>query len=59
MFVFFALVIMGSLPSTIKEPNIRALKTLLVTGGLKVKTQPLTGPILVGGCYFGPLDIAE
>ena len=32
---------MGSLPSTIKEPQIRALKTLLVTHGLKVMTHNL------------------
>jgi hypothetical protein len=32
---------LGSLLSTIKEPQIRALKSLLVTYGLKVKTHDL------------------
>lgn len=32
---------MGYLPSATKEPQIRALKTLLVTRGLKVKTHDL------------------
>ena len=32
---------MGSLPSTIKEPQIRALKILLVIHGLKIKTHDL------------------
>ena len=30
---------MGFFPSTINEPQIRALKTLLVTCGLKAKTH--------------------
>ena len=41
MFVSFVLIIMGSFPSPIKEPQIRALKTLLDTCGLKVKTHYL------------------
>ena len=41
MFVSIVLVIMGSLPSTINESQIRALKILLVTHGLQVKSHDL------------------
>lgn len=36
---FLLVIIKGSLPSTVKERQIRALKTLPVTHGLKVKNN--------------------
>lgn len=49
---------MDSLPSTIKEPHIRALKTLLVTHGLKVKTHDLD-QFWEEAIIFDPLDITR
>ena len=54
---FFCAFHHGFSPFTTKEPLIGALKTLLVTCGLKVKTHNLD-QFLGGGCHIVRLDIS-